>query len=95
MSGRQLVFRVHAIRRMVERRISRADIRQVLERGEMIEEYPEDTPYPSRLLLGFCDSRPMHIVVADNTETQETIIITAYEPDPEQWDSTFCRRRAG
>jgi len=37
----------------------------------------------------------MHIVVADNTETQETIIITAYEPDPEQWDSTFCRRRAG
>jgi ribosomal protein S18 acetylase RimI-like enzyme len=95
VSSRQLVFRVHAIRRMVERRISRADIHQVLERGEIIEEYPDDTPYPSRLLLGFCDSRPIHVVVAENTDTQETIIITTYEPNPDQWDSTFRGRQAG
>lgn len=95
MSGYQLVFRIHAIRRMVERRISRADIHQVLEQGEVVEEYPEDTPYPSRLLLGFLDSRPIHVVAADNDEAQETIIITTYEPDPDQWDPTFRRRRAG
>lgn len=95
MSGYQLVFRVHAIRRMVERRISRADIHQVLEQGEIVEEYPEDTPYPSRLLLGFRDSRPIHVVAADNDEARETIIITTYEPDPDQWDSTFRRRQAG
>ena len=53
-----LVFRVHAIRRMFERKISVADIRQVLGAGEVIEAYPDDKPYPSRLLLGWIGGAP-------------------------------------
>lgn len=30
------------------------------------EDYPDDTPYPSRLLLGWHNNRPLNIVVADN-----------------------------
>lgn len=49
MSTGPLVFRVHAIKRMFQRQISKDDVRHVLETGEAIEAYPHDTPYPSRL----------------------------------------------
>jgi len=88
-----LVFRVHAIQRMFRRHIDVEDVRHVLETGEVIEYYPEDTPYPSRLVLGRCGSRPIHVVIADNTDTEETIIITVYEPEPAQWEPGFKRRK--
>jgi hypothetical protein len=89
-----LVFRVHAIQRMFQRRLSVDDIHHVLASGEVIEDYPDDTPYPSRLVLGWRGARPIHVVVADNAETKETIVITAYEPDPAQWEPGFRRRKA-
>jgi len=61
--------------------------------AEVIEEYPDDKPYPSRLVLGWVGSRPIHLVVADNAEAQETTVITVYDPDPEQWDADFKRRK--
>ncbi|MFN3477111.1 MAG: DUF4258 domain-containing protein [Candidatus Methylomirabilales bacterium] len=61
--------------------------------GEVIEEYPNDTPYPSRLVLGWRGARPLHVVVADNPDSQETVVITVYEPDPEQREPDFRRRK--
>jgi hypothetical protein len=87
------VFRVHAIQRMVQRSINEIDVRAVLESGEVIETYPDDTPFPSRLLLGWREGRPIHVVAADNSDAAETIIITAYEPDTELWERGFRRRR--
>jgi len=78
---------------MVQRTITVTDVRDVLITGETIETYPDDTPYPSRLVLGWRGRCPLHVVVADNMEANETVIITAYEPDPEQWDLGFRRRR--
>lgn len=89
----RLVYRVHVIQRMFERRVTAQDIEHVLATGEVIEEYPEDQPYPSRLVLGTVGNRPLHVVVADNVPSSETIIITAYEPDPRQWEAGFRRRR--
>lgn len=93
MTFDRLVFRVHAIQRMFQRRISVDDVRHVLSTGEVIEDYPNDTPYPSRLVLGWCGSRPIHVVAAENVETRETIVITVYEPDLTQWEPGFRRRR--
>ena len=89
----KIIFRVHAIHRMFERSITTAEIRTALANGEIIEKYPEDTPYPSRLVLGWRGSRPLHIVLADNAENNEWIIVTVYQPDPEQWDTGFKRRK--
>ena len=89
-----MVFRVHAIRRMFLRGISDEDVRSALETGETIQEYLEDQPYPSRLVLGWRGSQPVHLVVADNTAEQETIVITVYQPDPAQWEPDFRRKRA-
>ena len=93
MGQTRLVLRVHAIRRMFQRKISVADVRHVLETGEVIESYPEDAPYPSRLLLGWSGTRPLHVVVADNVETGESIVITVYEPDTASWGRDFRRRK--
>ena len=94
MSPERLVFRVHALRRMFETQIGVEDVRRVLTTGETIEDYPEDTPYPSRLMLGWCGTRPLHVVAADNAEADETIVITVYEPDAAQWESNFKRRKS-
>ena len=89
----RLVFRVHAIERMFERRITEEDVREVVGKGETIEHYPEDSPYPSRLILGWQGSRPIHVVVADQKEENELIVITVYEPDPALWQPDFRRRK--
>jgi len=78
---------------MFEREITKEDVRQVLVTGRTIETYPDDKPYPSRLVLGWSSSRPIHVVVADDLAQHETIVITVYEPDPARWEPGFERRR--
>jgi hypothetical protein len=94
MALNRLVFRVHAIQRMFQRSIDAADVQHVLTAGEVIEHYPSDTPYPSYLVLGWRGSRPIHVVAADNFAANETVIITVYEPESDQWESDFRRRKA-
>jgi hypothetical protein len=54
--------------------------------GKVIEDYPEDEPYPSCLIYGKTKKeRPMHIVCAYSSEDDLTIVITVYHPDPEKW----------
>jgi hypothetical protein len=77
---------------MFQRNISEKDMRSILTKGEIIEEYADDTPYPSRLILGWIGGRPIHIVAADNRAGDEIIIITVYEPDKEKWSDDFKRR---
>jgi hypothetical protein len=91
--GTRVVFRVHAVQRMYERAISTAEVCDVLADGATIEDYPADQPYPSRLVLGWCRARPIHVVVADNEAENEMIVITVYEPDQVQWVREFRRRR--
>lgn len=89
----RFVYRVHALQRMFEREIERSVVESVIQSGTTIESYPEDTPYPSRLVLGWDRDRPIHVVVADNLLDEETIVITVYQPDPMRWDVSFTRRQ--
>ncbi len=50
MSSERLIFRVHAIQRMAQRGIRVEDVRRILETGQVIEDYPNDFPYPSALV---------------------------------------------
>lgn len=90
--SRRLVFRVHALERIFERRITAEDVQAVVTEGEVVQDYPEDKPYPSRLMLGWRGTRPIHVVVAEDSEEGILIVVTAYEPDPIQWDSGFKRK---
>ncbi|MPZ42198.1 MAG: DUF4258 domain-containing protein [Betaproteobacteria bacterium] len=89
----RLTFRAHALRRMFERSVSVDDARDVLGSGETIADYPNDTPYASRLMLGWSKGRPLHVVAAYNPSDDETIVITVYEPDPALWEADFRSKR--
>ncbi len=78
---------------MHERNVRVDDVRHVVETGEVILSYPDDTPFPSRLLLGRAGGRPLHVLIADNPGEPETVVITVYEPSPDLWDEAFRQRR--
>jgi hypothetical protein len=78
---------------MFERSISDEDVRHVLATGEVIHSYPEDKPYPSRLMLGWRGTRPVHVVAADAPEEGAVIIITVYEPSSNLWQAGFKERK--
>ena len=78
---------------MVQRGIARGDVLGVLHGGEVVEEYLDDTPYPSALVLGFVASRPLHVVVALDANGPIVYIITVYEPSPEKFEPDWKTRR--
>ncbi len=61
--------------------------------GEVIEEYPDDKPFPSCLIYGDTFSGdPVHSVWAYNRENQWAVLITVYRPDPRRWIDWRTRR---
>jgi hypothetical protein len=82
----------HAISQMFQRQISKEEVRDVIGTGEVIKEYPDDKPYPSKLLLGFPKKRPMHVVLAYDIKNETCYVITAYVPDPRLWDEDFKKK---
>jgi hypothetical protein len=87
----ELRFTRHGLERLFQRKISPKECERVYESGVIIEQYPDDKPFPSKLYLGVIDQRALHIVVA--TEEQIAHVITAYEPDSNLWESDFKTRR--
>jgi len=82
----------HAAERFRQRGIKVKDIRNVVKTGEIIEQYPEDYPYPSCLLLGLSvNAQPLHVVMSD--EGNASRIITAYFPDADKWESDLKTRK--
>ena len=75
--------------RILERGISRQDVFNVLLTGEEIEEYINDTPFPSALLFGWKGNEPIHVVVALDSIGQQGYIVTVYRPDLEQFNPDF------
>ena len=49
-------WRLHALQRMLERGIIRADIASVVVSGEIIETYPTGKPFPACLILALRES---------------------------------------
>ena len=62
--------------------------------GEVIEDYPDDKPYPSCLIYGRTFSGdPIHSVWAFNEQSKWAVLITVYRPDPSQWIDWRKRRK--
>lgn len=75
----------HVLERMMERGISRDTVKSVLLSGEIIEDYPDDKPYPSALFLGWAKGEPFHAAAAYDSQNGYCFVITAYRPDLEQF----------
>ena len=77
---------------MFQRKIIADEIIEAILNGQIIEEYPDDYPHPSCLILGVTiQKRLLHIVVGV-TDTK-LWIITVYEPNPNKWINNFTKRK--
>ncbi|HET9911462.1 MAG TPA: DUF4258 domain-containing protein [Anaerolineales bacterium] len=94
MNNPKIFFRVHAVQRMFERKVTVGNVSQALQLGEIIEDYSAEMPEPGRLILGFQGKRPIHVVASENPETNEVTVVTVYIPDPQKWDKNFKGRRS-
>ena len=86
----------HALQRMFERSISEVEIENVVERGIIISEYPDDKPYPSILAYSMTRKQPLHVVYSIDDSCKDDrkyFIITVYRPSLEEWNSDYVTRR--
>lgn len=92
MEKNQIKWSQHILTRMQQRGIKIVDVLHSIKKGEIIEEYSEDYPYPSVLIFGNSkDEEIIHTVcgVGDNY----LWMITTYYPDNKEWKNDFKTRR--
>src|SRR5437764_1408771 len=94
MEQYRLVYQRHAVERMAQRGISEEEVEYILQTGDAIEVYADDTPYPSELFLGWSSTRPLHIVVATDITNRRKIIITAYDTPLKKGEQSHQECRA-
>lgn len=93
MTNPAILYRIHAVQRMFERRIPASKIRRALEAGDVIEDYSAEMPEPSRLIIGFQGKHPFHIVTSENPEANQITVITVYLPDADKWKKDSRSRK--
>jgi len=82
----------HVLIRLIQREITTDDVENALLNGEIIEQYPNDKPHPSCLVLGTAlTNRQIHVVCG--LGENELWLITAYYPSPDEWTADFKTRR--
>lgn len=90
----KLAFKKHTVLRMNQRKISADEVKTSLLNCKIIEDYPEDYPLPSGLVLGYTENnRPIHTVAALDESEEMLWIITVYEPTLLEWEEGFNKRR--
>jgi hypothetical protein len=92
MNCSRIVFSGHAVKRMFERNIGKIEVESALAAGEVIMEYPDDSPYPSRLILACSEKGALHVLVALD-EQNACYVVTCYRPDSSLWLDDFKKRR--
>ncbi len=77
------------------RKIALDEIEVAILSGMIIEPYPDDPRGASCLIMGFSnEGRPLH-VLCGNLAEDELLIITAYEPNPDEWETDLKTRKRG
>ena len=87
---RKVYWTYHVNLRLERRDITRQEILAAVDTYEIVEEYPEDKYLPSYLVLG---NGSFHVLVAVDVESDNVRIVTAYRPDPAEWERGFRTRR--
>ena len=86
-------FRKHALERASERGIQPLDVKEALLSGNIIEDYPDDQRGHSCLVCGkTLLGHYLHVVCGLFDDI--VWIVTAYEPEREDWIDNITRRSA-
>lgn len=90
---RKILWTYHVQMRLEGRSISRAAILESVEDCEIIESYPDDKYLPSYLVLATHEDDAIHILFATDVPGRNVRVVTAYKPDPKEWESDLRTRR--
>jgi len=81
----QFEFSKHAVDRMILRHILVREVREAVQNGTVIEDYPDDKYGPTCLILGFTRrKRPLHIQCS-YPDRSLVKVVTVYEPNADEW----------
>lgn len=62
----KVIITIHAQERLRQRGIKAKDVRNCVMTGEIIEQYPDDFPFPSCLIFGkTINGKILHVVASD------------------------------
>jgi len=89
----RIEWQIHALERMAKRGIATQIVKQVLLEGEIIEDYPDEKPFPAALLLGWFQREPFHVVTALDSLSGYCFVITVYRPDLDHFENDYKTRR--
>ena len=84
----------HMLQRLMQRNISQDEVVEAIQTGEIIDQYPDDYPYPSCLVLGITIAgKYLHVVCGRGVD--EVWMISAYHPNPAEWEDDLKTRKKG
>ena len=94
---KRLLFSSHALEQMnlSGRMITTGDVRDIIEKGQIIEEYADDPRGHSCLVYGKTkEGRVLHVVCSPKSD--HLVVVTAYTPSLIEWERDFrTRKREG
>ena len=91
---RRVFWTYHVNMRLAGRFIPRAAILSAVATYRLVEAYPDVKYLPSYLLLAGAGSESFHVLFAVDVEGDNVRIVTAYVPDPAEWERDLKTRRA-
>lgn len=89
----RLLWTYHVNMRLAGRFIPRESILAAVETFELVEAYPDDKYLPSYLVLGRAVADAFHVLFAADVEGDNVRVVTAYRPDPAEWQDDLKTRR--
>jgi Domain of unknown function (DUF4258) len=92
ISDDRFEFSKHALDQSILRNILVKEVREAIDNGQVIEDYPDDKYGASCLISGLSqDLRQIHIHCSYPTRPLLKII-TVYEPSSQRWNDDFTQR---
>ena len=87
---RKIYWTYHVNMRLAGRYLSRSEILDAVDSFEIVESYPQDKYLPSYLVLA---ASSFHVLFAVDLEGDDVRVVTAYRPDPDEWEPDLRTRR--
>lgn len=73
---------------------SREQAIRVLTEGAIIEQRPDDTPYPMCLMMATVEEgRPLYVAFGYDETDERIYVVTVHWLDPDKWEDPWTRRR--
>lgn len=89
----EVMWTYHVTMRLRGRFVSRPAILEAVDSYEVIEAYREDKYLPSYLVLAQEEHGAFHVLFATDVPGRNVRVVTAYRPNPDEWEPDFRHRR--